>query len=127
MTVVGGPTPRLSRILVVDDDALIRDLLLEFLQMDGYAVRTAAHGREALELARRERPDLVLLDLMMPEMDGQQFVQACRQEPGLAGMPIVLMSAAPDAGQISMQIGARACLPKPFDLDLLAGMLEHLK
>jgi two-component system alkaline phosphatase synthesis response regulator PhoP len=127
VSLVGGPTPRLSDILVVDDDAPIRDLMVEFLEMEGYAVRAARHGLEALQLVRAQRPDVVLLDLMMPEMNGQQFAEACREEPGLAGLPIVLMSAAPEGADVSSRIGARAHMRKPFDLDRLSQVLERLK
>jgi CheY-like chemotaxis protein len=116
----------IKRILVVDDEPSIRELLCEFLGMEGYVVQTAVHGREALDHARNKRPNLVLLDLHMPEMDGRQFSQACRTDPGLAGLAIVLMTAAPDAESVCAEIGARACLRKPFELDTLAQVLERV-
>jgi CheY-like chemotaxis protein len=124
-TIRNSPPGR-RRILVVDDEPSIRELLCEFLDMEGYLVETAVHGREALDRARLQRPNLVLLDLNMPEMDGRQFSEACRTDPFLAGISIVLMTAAPNAESVCAEIGARACLPKPFELDLLAQVIERV-
>jgi CheY-like chemotaxis protein len=114
------------RILVVDDEAAIRDLLVDVLQMEGFVVDAAGHGAEALDIASAHRPDLVLLDLMMPVMDGRQFVERCRRMPALAALPIVLMSAAADGHAASREIGAWGFLPKPFDFDDLAQVLRRV-
>ncbi len=84
-------------ILVVDDNPDARETLAEALQIAGYDVRTAEDGRLALEMAVRRRPALVLLDLMMPVMDGWQVVEAMRVDPGLASIPVVIVSAATSA------------------------------
>jgi CheY-like chemotaxis protein len=81
-------------ILVVDDDDDIRDALGEVLRTSGHQVATAANGREALELLRKDRSVcLVLLDLMMPVMDGYRFLEAQKQEPELAAIPVAIITA----------------------------------
>ena len=77
-------------ILVVDDKANVRTMLREYLTEHGFQVVTAENGRTALFVAREARPDLILLDIMMPEMDGYAFIRAYRQE---AGAPIILLTA----------------------------------
>jgi CheY-like chemotaxis protein len=104
-----------AKILVVDDEPAIRALLLELLEAEGYAAVGAPNGRVAVELAARERPDLVLSDVMMPELDGPGMVRSLRAAPELANVPIVLMSAA--NGAVPVEPTVTAFIPKPFDLD----------
>ena len=80
----------MQTILVVDDKANVRTLLREYLTEQGYRVVTAENGRIALFAARQENPDLILLDIMMPEMDGYTFMRTFRQE---ADAPIILLTA----------------------------------
>src|SRR3982751_6430509 len=115
-----------TRVLVVEDDSAIRALLRDFLELLGCAVQLAANGREALEHLQQTRPDLVLLDFMMPVMDGRAFGSVVRRNGPTADLPIVLMSAAPEAAQVSGEIGAKALLRKPFDLDEVARVVEQL-
>jgi CheY-like chemotaxis protein len=115
-----------TRVLVVEDDSAIRSLLRDFLELLGCAVQLAANGREALEHLQQVRPDLVLLDLMMPVMDGRAFGTALRRDGRTLDLPIVLMSAAPEAARVSGEIRAQALLRKPFDLDELARVVEQL-
>jgi CheY-like chemotaxis protein len=89
-------------------------------------VQTAANGKEALERVGAGRLDLVLLDYMMPVMNGRTFGLEVRKEPRHARLAIVLMSAAPDAEEVCEAIGARACLRKPFNLDDLAEIVETI-
>src|SRR5215211_8502819 len=84
-------------VLVVDDDPAIRGLVGDALRGEGYAVDLAAHGREALDAMRARRPATVILDLMMPVMDGFSFMEACHQEALCDGVPIVVISAVKDA------------------------------
>jgi CheY-like chemotaxis protein len=84
-------------ILVVDDNADARETLAVALQLEGFPVRTAENGREALDMAAAVRPRLILLDLMMPVMDGWQVVGAMRADASLATVPIVIVSAATSA------------------------------
>lgn len=101
-------------VLVVDDDPSIVETLSEFLQMEGYAVFTAANGAEALERVHHHALGLVLLDMRMPVMDGWGFARALQAEG--RDIPILVMTAAQDAQQWAAEVGAVAYVPKPFDL-----------
>jgi CheY-like chemotaxis protein len=106
-------TPR--RVLVVDDENDIRDTLADVLTAEGYSVQTAANGLEALDVVQRRPIDVVLVDLMMPIMDGWTFFSRVRRDPKTADLPIVAVSAMPpEAGE-----GFTARLRKPFDLEKL--------
>jgi CheY-like chemotaxis protein len=113
-----------AEVLVVDDDASIRHVVGDFLELLGCSVQTAADGKEALDRVGGGRLDLVLLDYMMPVMNGKTFGLEVRKEPRHARLPIVLMSASPDADEVCEAIGARACLRKPFDIDELAEIVH---
>ena len=80
-------------ILVVDDDDDIREMIAETLVLDGYRVSTAPNGSVALEQAHVNRPDLIVLDLMMPVMNGWQFLEAQREDPELVTVPVVVVTA----------------------------------
>jgi twitching motility two-component system response regulator PilH len=116
----------MTRVLVVEDDPILRGLLADFLELLGCAVQLATNGREALDQLQQTRPDLILLDFMMPDMDGRAFGAAVRDDARTVDLPIVLMSAAPEATQVRGEIRAQALLPKPFDLDELARVVERL-
>ena len=111
------------KILVVDDEPAIRSFLVELLEAEGYRTASAPNGRIAVELAARERPDLVLSDVMMPELDGPGMVRSLRAAPDLAEVPIVLMSAA--NGTVPLDPSITAFLPKPFDLDDLLAVVAR--
>lgn len=112
------PAPAL--ILVVDDDPDILDALSEILEGEGYAVDRAKHGREALQKVDERKPQLILLDLMMPVMDGYEFSQQLKQRNSGSDIPIVVLSADRSVKAKASQIGARDYLAKPFELtDLL--------
>jgi CheY-like chemotaxis protein len=108
-----------SYVLVVDDDPAIRGLVADALRVEGYAVDLAAHGREALEAMRARIPATIVLDLMMPVMDGFSFMEACHQEQLCDNVPIVVISAVQDALQRLHDVPVHACIAKPFDLDEL--------
>ena len=116
----------MKRVLVVDDEPALREAVADVLRDEGYAVRTAADGRAALALLDAEAPDLVLLDVMMPGMDGRAAYPAMRDRPNGRSVPIVLVSAA--APPAALDPGVAAFLPKPFDLPrllrLVAGLLS---
>lgn len=101
-------------ILVADDEFGILLVLEMVLAEAGYRVVTAGNGRQALELAAVERPDLLLLDWMMPVMDGPAAVAAMRADPRLAGVPVVVMSGAPESALKGRLDGHAAFLHKPF-------------
>lgn len=104
-------------VLVVDDDPAIRGLVADALRDEGYSVDMAAHGREALEAMRVRRPVTIVLDLMMPVMDGFSFMQACALEQLCNDVPIVVISAVTDALQRVREVPVHACVAKPFDLE----------
>lgn len=112
-------------ILVVDDDADIREWVAAALAIDGHAVATAGDGLEALRLLDDYRPALVLLDLRMPAMDGPTFARRCRERFGDA-LPIIAMSAQ-HADQRAEPLPVAAFLPKPFDLDHLAALVARYR
>jgi CheY-like chemotaxis protein len=110
-----------KRILVVDDDPPVRRTVAEALAYDGYEVPTAANGAEALELLRHYRAHAVILDLMMPVMNGFAFLDACRKEAFCASLPILALSAAPEMLEIS-----GPAVRKPFDLERLLSTVARL-
>jgi CheY-like chemotaxis protein len=119
--------PKPNRVLVVEDECLIRTCLAEGLADAGYEVTTADNGAEALERIREVRPDAVLLDLLMPVMDGLAFLHQRHSDPRLAGVPVVVLSAGGvSALRDASALRATAVLSKPIDLDVLAAVLEHV-
>ena len=111
-------------VLIVEDDPDSRNMLAALLGLHGYRTVTAANGLEALEMARRERPGVILLDLMMPVMDGQTFRQEQLNDATIAGIPVVVLSAHARAADLARELGATAHLLKPFDLNQLLGAIE---
>ena len=107
-----------SLVLVVDDDPDILDAICDILEGEGYRVARARHGMEALEKVAQERPALILLDLMMPVLDGLGFAQALRERPSDEHVAIVVISADGNP-QKAAAVGARGFLAKPFDIDAL--------
>ncbi len=108
-------------ILVVDDNAANRELLRRHLIREGYEVLLAASGREALELIRRQRVDLMLLDVLMPEIDGYEVLQQLKAEPALLNIPVLMISALDELESVvrCIKLGAEDYLSKPFDPILL--------
>jgi two-component system chemotaxis response regulator CheY len=122
------PGVMMPQILVVEDDAAIRGLVSEILRDDGYQVREASNGAEALERLSDVRPDLIVLDLMMPVMNGWAFVEECRNKPDCGDVPIVVTSASHDLQRTAERLrsfGVRTCLAKPFDVDGLLALVER--
>jgi two-component system, chemotaxis family, chemotaxis protein CheY len=117
-----GPTRR-SQVLVVDDDPDILEALGEILDAEGFQSHRARNGREALERARVVRPDLVLLDLLMPVMDGLEFLHRLRAQ-GTAP-PVLLLSADRSIPVRARELGAAGFLSKPFDLVELLALVRH--
>ncbi len=113
---MGCSAPVGKRVLVVDDDASIRELLATALEDDGYEVVPATNGEDALSVVERWRPDVIVLDLMMPVMDGWTFAKRLRERHEI---PIVVLSAANDLARHAKTIGAADVLAKPLDLDQL--------
>ena len=106
-------------VLIVEDDLEIREILCELLADEGYRTVSAANGEEALSVLRErsEQVHVIVLDLMMPLMDGRQFRSAQLADARLAAIPVVLATAGADAATEAKHLGATAWLRKPFDLD----------
>ena len=107
----------MARVLVVEDDPSTRDLLATALEVFGVAVATASNGRDGLECLKRERPCVVLLDLMMPVMDGTQFREAQLADAGLAQVPVLLVTAVHDPEVRAHQLHVNGWIEKPFQIE----------
>ena len=114
-------------MLVVDDDPVILELLVLNLELEGHEAITARDGREALTLAREAAPDLLLLDIMMPELDGFAVCRELRGDPRTAELPVVLLSARAQGSDLvrGQAAGADAYVTKPFDPFELVRLLER--
>jgi CheY-like chemotaxis protein len=103
-------------VLVIDDDSDARTLLELALSAEGYLVRSAVNGADALRVLRRWRPHVILLDLAMPVMDGFAFRAAQLLDPRLAKIPVICVSGRHDAEQAAREMRLAGCVPKPFAL-----------
>jgi CheY-like chemotaxis protein len=117
-----------ASILVVDDDASVRALLRDLLESEGHEVRTAADGFAALRAVSAARPDCVVLDVMMPGMDGHEVLARLRSRDGGASLPVVMLTAAADDAHAwrAWSGGADVFLGKPFDGEELLRCLGRL-
>jgi DNA-binding response OmpR family regulator len=106
-----------GRVLVVDDEPMVREMLGQELTGAGYVVDLAVDGETALERVHAARPDAILLDLMMPGMNGRQFLQALRAEPAYAHIPVIIMTAVLGLEVNLATLGASEVVEKPFDID----------
>jgi CheY-like chemotaxis protein len=113
-------------ILVVDDDPAIRDVVADILELSNYRVTTASNGAEALDQIRAQPPAAVLLDLMMPVMDGWEFIERCRRRPPCARLPVAIMSAAHNAASAASELGVQGYLTKPFELETVLAVVDRL-
>jgi two-component system, OmpR family, alkaline phosphatase synthesis response regulator PhoP len=106
----------MSRILVVEDDADIAELIGHYLQRAGHAVERLESGRDVLPHLRRDVPDLIILDLMLPGLDGLMVCQAVRSEPRTAAVPIIMLTARADESDriVGLELGADDYVTKPF-------------
>jgi hypothetical protein len=112
-------------VLVIDDDAMVADLLRRTLVKDGYRVEYAENGEKGLQLARQLRPDAITLDVMMPGMDGWQVMTHLKSDPELADIPVILLSIVNDR-KTGFALGATEYLTKPFDRERLASVLGRI-
>jgi len=120
----------MSKVLIVDDDEEIRAIVSDCLQEEGFEVSLAKDGAEALAILRREGGFLILLDLMMPNIDGRQVIQALQTDPSLLnGNKVVVMSAGSRLSSVRPLLGTSlvvALLSKPFELDRLLTLTHQL-
>ncbi len=105
-----------QRVLIVEDEPDIRELLVFHLEREGYHVTQCRNGAEALRVARSTRPDLILLDLMLPEMDGLEVCRRLRQDPATQAVPVVMLTARGDEVDrvLGLELGADDYVVKPF-------------
>ncbi|MDX2232779.1 MAG: response regulator transcription factor [Leptolyngbyaceae cyanobacterium bins.349] len=117
-----------GQLLLVDDEPGLREAVQAYLEDSGFAVDVASNAREGLDLARQKLPDLVITDIMMPQVDGYQFLQQLRDEPQFKSLPVIFLTA---RGMTADRIqgynaGCDAYLPKPFDPDELVAIVTNL-
>jgi two-component system phosphate regulon response regulator PhoB len=124
-TLPGGSRGR-KRILVVDDEKDLVDLITYNLQRNGYESLGASNGHEALEIAQRELPDLILLDLMLPGIDGMEVARQLKADPRTAGTPIVMLTAKSEETDVvvGLTLGADDYVTKPFSVKILLARLK---
>jgi DNA-binding response OmpR family regulator len=110
-------------VLVVDDEERLRSLLQAYLSQEGYTVLTAANGQEALRAARQEKPDLIILDIMMPEMDGYEFLRLHKRE---RDTPVIILTARVDESDsvLGLELGADDYVTKPFSPRVLVARIR---
>jgi CheY-like chemotaxis protein len=111
-------------VLIVEDDVELRDMMAQLLTLEGFVATAVANGREALDyLGRGDRPDIILLDLMMPVMDGWEFRRKQQSDPALATVPVVVLSALDH--RRAAEVDAVAFLKKPLDFDRLLELVRQ--
>ena len=122
-----SPRRRLPHLVVVDDEPSIREICVDVLSSEGYEVSTADNGREAVDLLASKPADLVLMDIMMPVLDGVTACKLLRENEQTRDIPVVIMSASHNIhSQISeLQHMASAVVPKPFDFDELLNTVRR--
>jgi CheY-like chemotaxis protein len=118
-----------KRILIADDDPVILRLIQVNLELEGYEVLTANNGEEAVQVANAEHPDLVILDIMMPRLDGYQACEQLKATESTREIPVIFLSAKAQQGDIEkgQSFGVAAYLTKPFDpTELLEVVEKHV-
>lgn len=118
----------MARVMAVDDDPVIRGLLEVNLEMEGHEVTTAVDGRDALDKVHADPPDLILLDVMMPNMDGWQVAARLKRDPATRGIPLVFLTARAMEADVrkGTDIGVESYVTKPFDPIELMRLVERL-
>jgi CheY-like chemotaxis protein len=118
----------MARVLVIDDEPDVRWLIRMSLERAGHEVLVAEDGLRGVALAQKQRPEIIVLDLMMPVMDGYAVLAELAKDPRTVGVPVVVLSARaiPDEAERATSAGARRFLEKPFDPDALTEELDAL-
>ena len=112
-----------KKVLVADDEQAITELVAFVLEMEGYLVIQAPDGPEALRLAREEHPDLAMVDVMMPGLDGREVSRRIKSDPATSDIPVLLFSAAPNSDLTEAR--ADGFMPKPFDVNHLVDTVKR--
>ncbi|MCM3922763.1 response regulator [Frankia sp. AiPs1] len=120
--------PAAPRVLVVDDDAVIRQLVVVNLELEGFEVHTAVDGVDALEVVRAVDPQVITLDIMMPRMNGWDVATHLREDPSTAGIKLIMLTARAQEADVKRgaRIGVDYYLTKPFDPDELITVVQKL-
>jgi CheY-like chemotaxis protein len=116
----------MATVLVVDDDVDVCGLLEAYLAMEGFDVLTACDGRDALRQLGDHQPAVILLDMMMPVMDGVEFRRHQQCDPRLRDIPVMCVSARHDAAQTAARLGLAGFVSKPFDLGAVSAAVRQL-
>ena len=118
-----------SRILVVDDEPDVRTIVVTLLESDGYAVANASSGEECIDQVKADPPDLIILDIMMPEMDGLEVMVKLKDVPASSGIPIIVLTVLGGSALFSEETlkshGADRVLRKPFEPEELSRAVEQ--
>jgi OmpR family response regulator RpaB len=112
-----------KRVLVVDDEPRIGKVLRIKLRLSGYDVITTTNGAEAIELVRTQEPDIMLLDILMPDISGMDVLDRVRT---FSQVPIIIFTGLPEIGQSTLKHGANDCINKPFNPDVLIEKIESV-
>jgi len=115
-----------AKVLVADDERQLRDLLHEFLTSEGYEVLLASNGEEAIELAEREIPHAILLDVKMPGIDGIEVCKRLKAEPKTQFIPVIMITGYVDNKMVAIESGADDFVNKPVDLAELAVRVKSI-
>lgn len=117
-----------TKVLIIDDAPHIRRLIARMLTMSDFESLEAANGREGLEMLKKHHPNVVTCDISMPVMDGYKFLETVRQDPAVANVPIIVITAIGQEEETTKarQLGANACLTKPFSSSHLVEVIEDL-
>lgn len=117
-----------EKLLLVDDEPGLREAVQAYLEAENFDVRTASNASEGWELVQQETPDLLITDIMMPRVDGYQFLQQLREDPRYSALPVVFLTAKGMTGDRiqGYEAGADAYLPKPFDPEELVAIVKNL-
>ncbi len=119
----------MTKILVVEDEGAIREKLITVLGFEGFETFGAADGRQGVELARTERPDLIICDIMMPDLNGYGTLRELRADPVTAAIPVIFLTAAASRADMrrGMELGADDYITKPYTIEeLLAAVRTRL-
>ena len=117
----------MPKVLVVDDEPELLQALCVRLTAEGFACETASNGQEALERIKAQRPDLIILDLIMPEVSGYVVCRQLQDDPQTAHLPVIVLTAVPQRAIIqTAELGAATILHKPFDTAILLATVRHL-
>lgn len=117
----------MNKILVIEDEDFIRENLIELLEIEGFDAVGAGDGKEGLQLAQQQHPDLILCDVMMPELDGFAVLEKLRREAITAQIPFIFLTASADRNNLKKirELGINDYILKPFNVDKFMTLIEH--